>query len=96
MQEEMNTTVSYLECATDFMGSILQNLTSDAIQYSPSNSTLTTRQAVYQAYRNVTWISDLKKLTKVFPCAKTSPLNVPTCTATYNSIQISSVSIIIH
>ena len=93
MQEEMNSTITFLECATDFMGSILQTLTSDAVQYTPSNTTITTRQAVYQAYKNVTWISDLKKLTKVFPCAKpSSPQSVSTCTTTYDSIEISQVS----
>ncbi len=79
-----------MECATNYMGLILQNLTIDALQLNRSGSISSKRNAVYNAYKNVSWITDIKNLTKVFACAPKDDDStaIPECVISYNSINI--------
>ena len=75
------------------MGLILQNLTNDVIQLNHSDSISLRRKAVYDSYKNVSWITDIKNLTKVFPCDQSTSVQLPECISTYDSIKV-KVSIV--
>lgn len=73
---------------------MLQNLTRSVIQPGVfTNATTAVRQAMYNAYRNVSWIPDIKNLISVLPCAIEQPsVNAQVCNTEYSTISVQLVS----
>ena len=72
LQQVLNTSISYLQCFGDHIGDILINVTKKDVYSNASYIDSTFRDAVYEAYGNITVSRDMMHLVKTFPCQQSS------------------------
>ena len=94
LQQQLNTSISYLQCFGDHIGDILINVTKKDVYSNASYIDSTFRDAVYEAYGNITVSRDMMHLVKTFPCqqSSTSLLGGDECHS-FEDITVYSVSI---
>ena len=94
LQQELNTSISYLQCFGDHIGDILINVTKKDVYSNASDIDSTFRDAVYEAYANITVSRDIMHLVKTFPCQQSSTalLGGDECHS-FEDIKVYSVSI---